>query len=65
MGLQKEISNIYEIFTVNELNLLKEKKMLTFSKSNPKVYKANDKVEFALTVKNIKSITCKVYTINL
>lgn len=39
--------------------------MLKFLQSNPKVYKANDKVEFTLTVKNIKTITCKVYTIDL
>ena len=39
--------------------------MLKFLPSNRKVYRVDDKVEFTLTAKNIKTITCKVYTIDL
>ena len=65
MGFQSQISNIYDLFTVSELNEIKERKMLRFSPRNPKVYKVNDKVELGLTAKNVKSIIVKIYTIDL
>lgn len=39
--------------------------MLTFSPRNPTVFKAYEKVELNLTAKNIKSITVKIYAIDL
>lgn len=39
--------------------------MLKFSSRNPIVFKVNEKVELSLTAKNIKSITVKIFTIDL
>jgi hypothetical protein len=65
LGLQKEMTNIHDLFTSEELNAIKERREITFNPSNRKNYSANDKVTLEIKVKNVKKLTKKIYTINL
>jgi hypothetical protein len=65
LGLQKEMTNIHDLFTSEELNAIKERREITFNPSNRKNYSANDKVALEIKVKNVKKLTKKIYTINL
>lgn len=53
-GKQKDILNIYELFTVEQVNAIKEQKKLTFADNNPQVYKIDQPVKLDLTIKNVK-----------
>jgi hypothetical protein len=53
-GKQNDILNIYELFTVEQVNAMKEQKKLTFADNNPKEYKIDQAVALNLTIKNIK-----------
>ncbi len=64
-GRQKEIANLYDLFTMQQLNELKEKKKLTFSPSNRKVYRSDESVQLKLTAKNVKAIAVKLFAIDL
>ena len=53
-GKQKDILNIYEMFTIEQVNAMKEQKKLTFAESNIQTYKIDQPVNINLTIKNIK-----------
>lgn len=65
MGKQDEVKNIHSIFSVWEVNQMKDKKMLTFTENNKSVYKINEKVSLELKVKNIRNVSLKLFGVNL
>ena len=57
--------NISSYYDAKELEILKNKKEITFKSSNKCNYKVGDKVELQVSIKNVKRIHIKVYEFSL
>ena len=64
-GKLDAVANLYELFTVEQINELKQEKKLTFNSSNKSQFQIDESVHLSLKIKNIRTVTAKIFAIDL
>ena len=65
-GQQKTIaSSLHDLFTVEELASLKDRKLLTLTATNKKQYKMAESATLKVLVKNVKEISVKIFKVDM
>lgn len=59
------VKNSEEYYSADELQSMRDKKEIRLLPTNPKKFKVEDPVVLDVAIKNVKSITIKVYVLNL
>lgn len=64
-GKLAAVANLYELFTADQINALKQEKKLTFNSSNKSQFRIDEPVHLSLKIKNIRTVTTKIFAIDL